>query len=114
MHKRWREANPGVNSALTKVWQIAHPGYAGQYYLKRLELAAGSKRPKRCCVCKKYVVKICFDHCHKYNEFRGWLCDNCNKALGQVNDSSKLLRKLADYVDAHNAKRKAEKNAPKV
>ena len=41
-----------------------------------------------------------FDHCHKNGHFRGWLCFGCNTALGAARDSAKILRKLADYIDA--------------
>ena len=38
------------------------------------------------------------DHCHFTNEFRGYICNNCNLALGRFNDDEKLLRKAIDYL----------------
>lgn len=62
------------------------------------EKAAGSKTPKRCSVCHK-VDKIHFDHDRKSGAFRGWLCQHCNWILGHVNDSPKILYKLAEYLE---------------
>lgn len=47
--------------------------------------------------------KIHFDHCHKTEKPRGWLCFNCNAALGHVRDRAVVLRALADYLDAHTS-----------
>lgn len=81
-------------------------------HLKRLEKLAGSRRPEKCSVCKKIGVKIHFDHCHKNGHFRGWLCHGCNAALDYAYDSAKILRKLADYLEADKARQKElKKNA---
>ena len=29
---------------------------------------------------------LCLDHCHETKTFRGWLCDYCNRGLGQLGD----------------------------
>lgn len=46
--------------------------------------------------------KIHFDHCHKTNRARGWLCFNCNAALGHVADKPEVLRALAAYLEGFN------------
>lgn len=53
--------------------------------------------PKNCQVCGS-TKKICVDHDHKTNRVRGFLCDNCNKALGFVNDDTNVLMELIRYV----------------
>lgn len=39
-----------------------------------------------------------YDHDHKTGNFRGWLCGNCNRAAGLLQDDPERARKLADYL----------------
>ena len=43
-------------------------------------------------------VKLCYDHNHTTNEFRGVLCHWCNSGLGDLKDSIHLLLKAAKYL----------------
>ena len=98
------QKNKGVISKRTKVYKDTHPGLNSRLswarHNKLLLDAAGRAKPKRCEVCGK-LGKICFDHCHKSKKFRGWICANCNTALGHVKDSVVVLRKLASYLEAN-------------
>ena len=60
------------------------------------------KTPAKCEVCK-LKGKICFDHCHDSGRFRGWLCNNCNAALGYARNSPGILRKLAKYLSENRS-----------
>ena len=40
----------------------------------------------------------CLDHDHKTGAFRGWLCHDCNKALGFFKDSVTLLESAIKYL----------------
>ena len=62
------------------------------------EKAADRKTPKYCDICHK-TDKIHFDHDTKTGAFRGWLCQHCNWILGHAGDNSKLLHKLAKYLE---------------
>jgi hypothetical protein len=42
--------------------------------------------------------KICMDHDHATSEFRGWLCDDCNVALGLVKDRIEVLEAMILYL----------------
>jgi hypothetical protein len=42
---------------------------------------------------------LCLDHCHLTGAFRGWLCSQCNSALGFARDEPALLRALAAYLE---------------
>lgn len=67
-------------------------------FQKDLEILAGRPKPLNCEVCGN-EGKICYDHCHKTEKFRGWICDPCNIALGKVKDNPETLRKLANYLE---------------
>jgi hypothetical protein len=70
---------------------------------RKQESVAGRPRPNECEACGgNYGGKgngIMFDHCHNSGQFRGWLCHNCNVALGLLADDRDRLRKLIVYLD---------------
>lgn len=76
--------------------------YQAQRLRKMRNEAATRLRPTQCEICGKRCV-VCFDHDHENGEFRGWLCDTCNRVLGLVHDDPITLRKLADYLEDSNA-----------
>ena len=49
----------------------------------------------QCCRLKKALV---VDHCHKSQEFRGWLCSDCNGAIGKLGDNLTGVLQAADYL----------------
>lgn len=40
------------------------------------------------------------DHNHDTNTFRGHLCHNCNRAIGNFNDDVERLQRAIDYLNA--------------
>lgn len=64
-----------------------------------LATIAGRPRPELCEVCFENNGGIVFDHCHASGDFRGWICDRCNKTLGMVKDNPALMRNLAEYLE---------------
>lgn len=46
--------------------------------------------------------RIAVDHHHDLGKIRGFLCYDCNLALGHVQDDPNLLRALADYLEKFN------------
>lgn len=38
------------------------------------------------------------DHCHETGRIRGWLCDNCNTALGKMKESTHVLQRAIDWL----------------
>ena len=85
--KAWKDTHPGLNSKLS--WARHN---------KILLEKAGRPKPKICEACGAKNRTICFDHCHKNKVFRGWICGNCNSALGHVKDSIITLQKLCNYL----------------
>lgn len=65
---------------------------------------AGRARPLVCELCVENNGGIVFDHCHRTDAFRGWLCDRCNKVLGLVKDDHTLLRTMAEYLEMASVK----------
>lgn len=100
--RSWRKANQAHYYELRNIWYTKHPGYNAlksmECYIRGQERLAGRKKPKQCDVCHK-EGKICFDHNHVFDVFRGWLCTHCNLSLGFTKDSAKILRVLALYLD---------------
>ena len=110
---KWRAAHPGYNTAASTKWHKAHPeakakwyakqpggltGYSKVWHKAKLEQKAGRPKPGICDVCED-SGRICFDHCHKFDEFRGWLCNGCNTALGYAEDSVQRLKYLIRYIE---------------
>lgn len=57
-----------------------------------------------CKICKRpdeLRSHLSVDHCHATGKIRGLLCDRCNTSLGKFRDDPELLRKAADYLEAH-------------
>lgn len=42
--------------------------------------------------------RMAIDHCHKTGAVRGLLCGNCNRGLGNFQDSPELVAKAAEYL----------------
>lgn len=63
------------------------------------------KQNNACAICKTKTPggknnKFVVDHNHKTEEVRGLLCDNCNKAIGLLNDSPELLISAKIYLES--------------
>lgn len=41
---------------------------------------------------------MCFDHDPVTHEHRGWLCQNCNTAIGKLGDNVEGLTKALHYL----------------
>lgn len=56
--------------------------------------------PDSCEVCGG-KTRIAADHDHVTGKFRGWLCMQCNTALGSLKDDPSRLRALISYLERH-------------
>lgn len=54
-----------------------------------------------CEVCGVILKQRFWDHDHATGDFRGWLCNGCNAALGFARDNPATLRALATYLERH-------------
>lgn len=50
----------------------------------------------------KKVGTWCLDHDHKTGNMRGWLCHECNRALGNFKDNIELIKKALNYLENNN------------
>ena len=94
VHKDKATASQGEN----------HWNWKGKYDSRYLRKIAPRPRPKNCEVCGKPGKKrngITLDHNHKTRRFRGWLCSNCNTALGLVQEDVEVLTALIRYLKAN-------------
>jgi hypothetical protein len=93
--KRQRKLKPEQEQRRVRAYMVRRE--------QRLTELAGRPRAMICDVCKE-DGKTVFDHCHSSGNFRGWLCDRCNKTLGLVKDSPAILTGLAGYILASKMK----------
>jgi len=109
--KYWADSRLRQKEAVQSNWRIKTSAQAYQRNVMRLwrkgrqEELAGRPRPKACEVCSRTNKKIHWDHDHASGRFRGWICSACNIALGMVDDSPEILRKLIKYLESQNVQR---------
>ena len=76
-------------------------GKANSSAAKKLMKQLNMTRPKTpipCHCCKKVTKRLTFDHDHTTNKFRGWLCYQCNSAIGNLGDSIEGLTRALEYL----------------
>lgn len=60
------------------------------------------KQNGKCPICKRKDNKnLSIDHDHFTGKLRGVICNRCNMALGNVQDSPKILKALINYLEKH-------------
>lgn len=68
-------------------------------YVKKLEL-----QNNRCAICNTLPSEkksLALDHCHVTLKVRGFLCDNCNTAIGKFKDNLELLSNAITYLKSY-------------
>ena len=56
------------------------------------------KQGGRCPICRTKGPLV-VDHCHSTQKVRGLLCDDCNKGMGILGDSTKRLERAIQYLN---------------
>lgn len=54
------------------------------------------------CKCSNGNRKLCIDHCHSTDLFRGLLCSKCNVGLGYFKDNIEYLENAIEYLQNFN------------
>jgi hypothetical protein len=78
-----------------------HWNWKGGKDTRYIKKTAPRPRPKICEVCGQEGKRrngIVLDHNHKTGKFRGWLCSNCNTAIGLLNEDPKRFELLIKYI----------------
>lgn len=78
-----------------------HWNWKGGKDTRWIRKIAPRPRPELCEICKfpgKKRNGITLDHNHKTGKFRGWLCSNCNTAIGLVHESIEKLEAIKQYL----------------
>jgi hypothetical protein len=110
--KKYREANREKLREANRAYIRDENGELSAAYKERhqrklvqsaadLETMAGRPRPEVCDACggpPDAGRALHYDHCHKHGHFRGWICRECNLALGNVRDDPARLLKLVAYL----------------
>jgi formate dehydrogenase maturation protein FdhE len=70
----------------------------------RRKLHKENKRPRTitCPICGTHTDKPVLDHNHTTDKFRGWVCNDCNNALGKFKDDVYTLKKAIRYLQINN------------
>ena len=68
---------------------------------KRLRQLHKEPEDSRCECCGE-VKKLVLDHDHQTQAFRGWLCGDCNMALGKLGDDTQGVLNALDYLERKN------------
>ena len=110
-----REGNKTTNSSYRSSCKECGRVHAEAINTLKKQNPKPKKEDYRCPVCDKVEAELkennkwgsrdiwCLDHNHNTLEFRGWICNNCNIALGKLNDDPELLQRGITYL-------KGEKN----
>lgn len=55
-----------------------------------------------CEICLMEIKKGCVDHCHKTGRVRGYICGNCNSAIGFLKENKEIIERAAKYLDKNS------------
>ena len=68
------------------------------------------KKPKNCECCGKETDELHLEHCHITDKFRGWVCEDCNTAIGRAGDNLYGVLNILKYMVERDLLQKNENN----
>jgi hypothetical protein len=96
-----REANKEAIAAKAKAYRQKYKDRRLQVERRRRGMPEPTRPcPKQCESCGRVPVKmgLHLDHCHVTGKFRGWLCGNCNSAIGKLGDNIDGVYRAVAYL----------------
>jgi len=85
-----------------KLWRCTRTAYErSRLYKQAYRKSKGHLLGKNCEICGS-TCRLCYDHNHITNKFRGTLCSNCNVAMGLMQDSPERLITASLYLKNKN------------
>jgi hypothetical protein len=103
--KQGGERAKQLNRKWQKTWRDKNPGYFRANWLNR---AYGmtvedhdrllAEQGGQCAICRRIMDKPNVDHDHQTNTVRGLLCNNCNLAIGLLQDDALVVEAAALYL----------------
>jgi Recombination endonuclease VII len=100
-HARWRQKNIEYQTK----WRKRNPESVRRAKLKHRYGFVPPPAPTMCEACSRPFSEVskhhgaCVDHDHATGKFRGWLCNDCNLAIGRAGESRDRLQLLINYLD---------------
>ena len=101
--REWYAANKERAKAAQAEYRAKYPERIAEYSRKYLYGHIPRPAPECCEACGIPFASTkkgsCVDHNHQTGEFRGWLCNGCNLALGHLKDSIGRVLALCRYLE---------------
>lgn len=92
--RQWAEDNPERSRESSKRRQLK-----SKYNMTIEEFNALLEGQDGVCkICSLISPPFSVDHCHTTGKVRGLLCNQCNRGLGMLGDTSEQLKKAYDYL----------------
>jgi hypothetical protein len=104
--RAWNAANPERRKAIQNNWKRKNPEKRRAWDRTSRGLPLPTRATPALCECcgrppGKRALNL--DHCHRTGKFRGWLCDNCNTAIGKLGDDVFGLQRAIHYLETCDA-----------
>lgn len=97
---KYYQANKAAHAARARKYRQRHPEKVRAIQRKSQHGVVPSRpEPEFCECCGRAAEEtLCLDHDHRSGKFRGWLCRQCNAALGMLGDTLDGVAKALAYL----------------
>jgi hypothetical protein len=102
---RWKEQNPELvqEYSTRKDRRAIRAAARRRYQAKERGWAECTEYPapptdNKCAICHREAL-LCLDHDHETGKFRGYICRDCNMALGKLGDTTEAIRRVLAYLE---------------